>query len=295
LKLNLKGRRVLVTGGSQGLGLSIAKGLVSEGADVAIVARSKEMLESAELELSRDAINGQKILARPCDISSETDVQSIIGEVTSYFDGLDVLINNASVFGPMGSLTSVSWQEWIETFNVNLFGTVYMCREALQFLVKSDRGKIINISGGGAATPYPSLSAYATSKAAMIRFTEELAEEVKENDIDVNSIAPGPLDTRFVDTALNAGEAALGTVLYKEILKIRQTGGTPFKFTSDLCNYMASRVSDGITGKQVSARYDNWREFSASVDDLVASPWFTMRRVDDTIAGQKSPLVNFDD
>lgn len=295
MKLNLKGRRVLITGGSQGLGLSIAKGLVSEGADVAIVARSKEILESAELDLSRIAIKEQKIFAMPGDISSETDVQSIIGGVTSYFGGLDVLINNASVFGPMGSLTSVSWKEWIETFNVNLFGTVYMCREALKFLANSERGKIINISGGGAATPYPSLSAYATSKAAMIRFTEELAEEVKENGIDVNSIAPGPLDTRFVDTALSAGEAALGKVLYNEILKIRQTGGTSFKLSSDLCNYMASRLSDGLTGKQISARYDNWKEFSSSVDVLLSSPWFTMRRVDDTIAGQKNPLVTYDD
>jgi len=195
--------------------------------------------------------------------------------------GIDILINNASVFGPMGRLVDMPWDDWVTAITTNLLGTVYACRVAIPHLRRSDRGKIINISGGGAVRALPSLSAYAASKAAVVRFTETLAEELRQDGIDVNSVAPGPLNTRFVDLAIAAGPNRLGDALYAEIMRIRESGGTPFELAADLCVYLASRQSDRVTGNLISARYDSWSTLHERIEELDSSNVYKLRRIDE--------------
>jgi NAD(P)-dependent dehydrogenase (short-subunit alcohol dehydrogenase family) len=270
----------LVTGASQGLGAVIARRFVVDGANVFLTARSGHLLEEVRQSLLPLCAEGQTVAAIPCDVSRTSDVECLIEELVSASARLDILVNNASIFGPMGSLEEVSWEEWVETLNVNLLGTVYACRVAIPHLKRSPRGKIINITGGGAARPLPSLCAYAASKAAVVRFTEELAEEMRPYHVDVNSIAPGPLNTRFVDQAIAAGPERLGQALYDEIIQIRESGGTPFEFGANLCAYLASRQSDGVTGKFISARYDEWASLHERIHELDSTEIYTMRRID---------------
>ncbi len=280
----LNGKTAIVTGASQGLGVEIAKGLLLKGANIIIAARSVDLLNKVRDSLMPLCCKGQSILPIKCDVSITSDVDSLIEQSLSHYGNIDILINNASVFGPMGSLENVSWSEWAETINVNLLGTVYMCRMAIPHLKKSLRSKIINIAGGGAAKPYPSICAYATSKSAIIRFTEELAAELRPHGIDVNAIAPGPLNTRFVDEAIQAGPEKLGKALYEQILLIRESGGTPFEIAANLCVYLASNTSNGVTGKLISARFDDWENLHKNIDYLNNSEVYTLRRIDpDTI------------
>jgi NAD(P)-dependent dehydrogenase (short-subunit alcohol dehydrogenase family) len=278
--MKLQGLSALVTGASQGLGVTIARQFVLNGANVILTARSPDKLKDVRRSLLPLCSPRQIVVATRCDVSQTQEVDALIKTAIAATSRLDILVNNASIFGPMGRLEDVSWSQWVETLNVNFLGTVYVCRAAIPHLKGAPRGKIINVSGGGAARPLPSLSAYAASKAAVVRFTEELAEEMRPYNVDVNSIAPGPLNTRFVDEAIAAGPERLGQALYDEIMRIRSSGGTPFELAANLCAYLASRQSDGVTGKLISARHDDWAKFHERIGELNATELYTMRRID---------------
>src|SRR6185436_7692534 len=122
--------------------------------------------------------------------------------------------NNAGVQGPIGSIEEVDWAEWVRAIEINLFGSVLMCRAVLPYFKSRRAGKILQLSGGGATSPMPRVSAYAASKAAIVRFVETLAEEVRADGIDVNAIAPGAVNTRLLEGVLAAGVDRAGAALY---------------------------------------------------------------------------------
>ena len=135
------------------------------------------------------AVPGLKVIALPTDISREEDVDRLSRAVGEAFPRLDILVNCAGVAGPRGTLQEADWEEWKKAITINLLGTTYMIRAFLPALHRSQRGKIINISGGGATRPLPGLSSYAASKAAVVRLTETLAYELSHRNIDVNAVA----------------------------------------------------------------------------------------------------------
>ena len=169
---------------------------------------------------------------------------------------------------------------------MNLIGTVYCCRGFLPLLRQAKRGKVLIISGGGATKPLPFLSAYAASKAGVVRFAETLAEELKTEGIDVNAIAPGALNTRLLDEVLAAGPQLFGDALYQGLLKQRDNGGTPLSVGAELCSYLASAESDGVTDKLISAQWDPWRRIADFQNELMASDIWTLRRIIPAERGQ---------
>jgi NAD(P)-dependent dehydrogenase (short-subunit alcohol dehydrogenase family) len=194
----------VVTGASQGLGKSIAREFVTEGAHVAICSRDAELIDAASAYLKGLAHPDQIIFGASCDVSVEKNVEKFFHEVRSRLGPVNVLVNNAGVYGPKGESEKVDLQEWVRAIEINLYGTFLPCRFAIRQMKELRRGKIINLSGGGATAPLPRLSAYAASKAAVVRLTETLAEELREFSIDVNAIAPGALNTRLLEEILNA-------------------------------------------------------------------------------------------
>jgi 3-oxoacyl-[acyl-carrier protein] reductase len=170
-------------------------------------------------------------------------------------------------------------EDWIQTLIVNLIGTVLCCKAVLPGMIDRRHGKIINLSGGGATTPRPNFSAYAASKAAVVRFTETLAEEVKKFNIQVNAIAPGAINTKMLDEVLTAGEAA-GEATIAQARKQKETGGDSLEAAVTLVVFLASDESNTLTGKLISAQHDPWREWSGKADELNATPLYTIRRLD---------------
>jgi NAD(P)-dependent dehydrogenase (short-subunit alcohol dehydrogenase family) len=140
------------------------------------------------------------------------------------------------------------------------------------------RGKIIQLSGGGATSPLPGLSAYAASKAAVIRFIETLSIELKPHRVDVNAIAPGALNTRMLREVIEAGPERVGEDFHQRGLEQLRSGGTPLERGAELAVWLASVASDGITGKLLSAVWDPWRELAKYRKDL-DSDVYTLRRV----------------
>ena len=275
----LEGRAAIVTGGSHGLGLEIARRFVASGARVLICARDSSALDRARVELESIASDPGSIEAAAVDVALPEAVEGMVARALERFSRIDVLVNNAGVYGPKGPIEDVAWDEWDQAIRVNLLGSVLCCRAVLPNFRANGYGKIIQLSGGGATSPLPRLSAYAASKAAVVRFAETLAEEVRGTGIDVNAVAPGALNTRLLDEVLDAGPELVGDSFYERALEQRSSGGTPLELAARLAVFLASADSDGITGKLISAPWDPWTELAAHADALRETDVYTLRRI----------------
>jgi NAD(P)-dependent dehydrogenase (short-subunit alcohol dehydrogenase family) len=285
--MKLAGRNALITGANQGLGCAIARAYLEAGASVLLCARNAALLKEAQSELEAIAQPGQQVLAQPADVSKADQTEALVQAALDAFGRLDILVNNAGIYGPKGLLEEVDWTEWTQAIEINLYGTILMCRVALPHFKANGYGKIINLSGGGATNPLPRLSAYAASKAAVVRMTETLSEEVQGSGIDVNAVAPGALNTRLLDEVLAAGPEKVGQAFYERMLKLKAEGGTPLEKGAALCVYLASAASDGITGKLISAVWDPWADLAAYRAELNHSDIYTLRRIVPEDRGQK--------
>ncbi len=275
----LAGKKAIITGANQGLGFEIAKKYVQAGADVMLCARSATLLDAARAELEVMATPGQKIVANVADVASEADVQALVANTLKALGGCHILVNNAGVYGPKGEIESLDWAEWVKTIEINVYGSILMCRALLPHFKAQRYGKVIQLSGGGATNPLPRISAYAVSKAAIVRFAETLAEEVRGIGIDVNAIAPGALNTRMLDEILQAGPEKVGQAFYDRSLQQKESGGAPLDKGADLALFLASAASDGITAKLISAVWDDWEHWPDHLDELSSSDAYTLRRI----------------
>jgi len=209
------------------------------------------------------------------------DVLQLVQKSIEKFGRIDILVNAAGVYGPIGRAWEINADEWMHTFSVNLFGCFLLCQAVLPHMIRTGGGKVINFSGGGATSPLPRFSAYGVSKAAVVRLTETLAEEVKEFNIQVNAIAPGAVDTKLQDSVLAAGEKA-GDLLQR-IRRLRETGegGTPREVPAELAVFLASVDSGNLTGRLISAPNDKWESWTGQrIAQIMSQPWLTLRRMD---------------
>lgn len=284
--MKLKGRNAIITGGSQGLGKTIAEHFIREGARLALCARDEQALQATARELA-GLVPEAKVLARACDVSCEDQVQQLVNDALRELGPIDILVLNAGIYGPMGPTESVNLAAWRRAIDINLFGVLLPCRALIPHFKKANRGKIIILSGGGATNPLPNISAYAASKAAAVRLMETLAEELRDYHVDVNAIAPGALKTRLVDEVLQAGPEKVGETFYAKNKKWAEEGATPLELGAGLCVYLASPESDGITGKLISAQWDPWNQLHEHRAELAKSDIYCLRRIVPEDRGQK--------
>lgn len=278
-KPSLAGRRVLITGSSRGLGKELARAFLHADADVMLNARREEELRATREELAPLCSRGNRLAAHRADVSRCEQVTGLVEACLQNLGGLDVLVNNAGILGAVGRLDDIDWDQWLGAVEVNLLGTVAMCRAALPHLGRRGRGKIINLSGGGASKARPRFSAYAVSKIGVVGFTETLAAEVRDRGIDVNAVAPGALGTTMLEEVINAGPDTVGTAEYENAQRVLDGGGASPQEAAALVLWLASTDSDGISGKLISAVWDPWRTFADQRQKLAESEIYTLRRV----------------
>lgn len=279
--MNLYGKTALITGSTRGFGYAVAHKFIEEGASVVVHGRNKDQVNDAMDKLHDQRISGGKryILGVAVDLTMPNGAECLVNKSIQHFRKIDILVNNAGIYGAKGSVDTVNVDDWINTINTNLISVFKMCHYMIPHMKQNNYGKIINLSGGGSTAPLPNISAYATSKAAVVRLTETIAMECKDFHIDVNAIAPGALNTRLLDEILEAGESVVGKPFYEKALKQKASGGTPLELGADLCAYLASDVSNGITGKLISAQWDKWNNLHKVKDELMASDVYTLKRI----------------
>jgi 3-oxoacyl-[acyl-carrier protein] reductase len=282
--MKLSGTNAIITGASQGLGKAIAEQFLREGASVVLCARDAAMLAATRDELSA---SGGRVLAKACDVSDEDQVAGLVAFAVQELGSIHVLVSNAGVYGPMGPTEEIDLGEWKRAVEINLYGTLLPCRALIPHFKQMGRGKIVVISGGGATNPLPNISAYAASKAAVVRLMETLAEELRPHHIDVNAVAPGALKTRLVEQVLAAGPEKVGAAFFAKNKKWAEEGATPLELAAELCAYLASGESNGITGKLISALWDSWRRLHEHREELAASDIYCLRRIVPEDRGRK--------
>lgn len=274
--MKLKNKIAIITGGSGGIGFKIAEAYLREGARVLISARREDELVKAVRELKTFS---PEVTHQTADVSINEDCLALVSKTLSVFGSVDILVNAAGIYGPIGPSIGVDIKHWKQTYEVNVFGTFQMIQAVLPKMIKRKAGKIINFSGGGDG-PLPNFSAYNSSKGAIVRLTETIAAEVKDYNINTNCIAPGPVNTKFLEEALSAGESRVGKERYKNLLKQKEDGGVPPEKAAALCLFLASSDSDGLTGKFLSAVWDKYSDWTKEeVLKISRSDAFTLRRV----------------
>ena len=276
---DLAGRHILLTGASRGLGESIARAMWQLGAHLFLVARSERSLSHLKDELIRESKGGQTIEVFPVDLADCKAPEAILARAQKSWKRLDVLINNAAIQGPIGKLWENPWDEWKMTIDINLLAPVALCRAVLPWMMEFKKGKIVNLSGGGATAPRPSFSAYGTAKAALVRFSETLAQELHDQNIQVNCVAPGAMKTKMTETIKEAGPAKAGPREYKAALDSLSREESPPLRAVELCCFLASPASDFMSGRLISAVWDPWEKLPVYQKELQESDIYTLRRI----------------
>jgi NAD(P)-dependent dehydrogenase (short-subunit alcohol dehydrogenase family) len=267
-KRRLEGRLVLVTGGSRGIGLESARALAERGARLVLVARAAAALEDATASLPG---GGHRWLA--FDVRDEDAWRWHFEDL----DELAGLVTAAAVLEPVGVIGSYSPAVFRRTLETNLLGTqlaIHSCLPAL----RAGGGSIVTLGGGGATSPLPRFDAYASSKAAVARLTENLASALAPDGIRVNCVAPGFVTTGLHEATLAAGPAVAGIDYYERTRQEISRGGFPASEAAELVCLLLEGVS--FTGKLVSAQWDPWRDHQFH-ERLATDPAFaTVRRID---------------
>jgi len=281
--MKLKSKIIIVTGGNSGIGLEISKKIVSEGGTVIICARDKNNLISSIKELEKLSNISQYYYQ--LDVSKLEEVKLFSNWVKKEFDEIHGLVNCAGSHGPIGKTTQIDLIDFLNTINTNLMGVIYMCTTFSELFSSKYKKKIINFSGGGATKSFPNYSAYATSKVAVVRFTENLAIELLDDNFEVNCVAPGFVSTKIHQSTLDAGPDLAGENFYNT-QKMLEDSVSPF-LAADLTSFLLSEDSNGITGKLISANWDPWKDKSFQNLLKTDKDFATIRRIDNKIYYKK--------
>jgi 3-oxoacyl-[acyl-carrier protein] reductase len=268
---NVKDKGILITGAGRGIGKRLAIGFAGHGARVALLARSKAELDLANLEIEHAGGVSLRIRA---DVRDYEEVAAAVDRMRTHYGRLDVLVCAAALQGPIGPMLENSVKAWSETVETNLLGVIHSVRAALPHMLDKRSGKIIVLGGRGAGDPRPFFSAYAATKAAVTRFVETVAEEIRDHNVQINVMSPGRTYTHMTDEILRAGDKA-GTKEHDEAMNVRITGGVAPEKQIELALFLASEDSNHVSGKFIHVN-DDWKRLEHAA---VGREMYTLRRI----------------
>lgn len=271
--LDLGDRRILISGGSRGIGRAIAELLTREGATVVIVARDGERAQAAAAELPG---SGHTTLAFDVGDREAWARASRAGAL----EGVDGVVTAAAALAPVGPVGSYAPEAFWETMRVNVLGTLLAVHSCLHTL-EAAGGAVVTFAGGGATSPQPSYDAYATSKAAVVRLSENLATELADRGVRVNSVSPGFVATGIHAATLQAGPELAGEAYFASTERRLEGDATPASRAAELTSFLLSDAARGITGKLISAPWDPWEDPSFQRRLREECDLATLRRIDD--------------
>ena len=278
----LKNKTAIITGGVRGIGFAITEELIKNGAKVVICSRTKSDLQKAILALNQ---NGKVAYGIVVDVSKFKDCEKLIKFAKNKLGSIDILVNNAGIFGPIGLLETNNPKAWQQALSVNILGAVYCSMLVLPYMKKQGSGKIINLAGAGVGgiKTLPRFSTYYTSKTAVVAFTENLASELEENNIQVNAISPGAVASDLTLSLLKLDESLVGEAMFKTSQKLKKDGGTSPKLAGQLVVFLSSNESNHISGRLLSTKWDKIENLKKQLKNNL----YKLRRIDQELFYEK--------
>lgn len=269
-----KVRRIVITGASSGIGAALTAALAQDGHRLLVAARRRDRL----VEVTQ---GGRLAAYAVVDVADEAQVTALFAEARDRFGALDAVIACAGAYSPIGRFDEVSSSDWLASVTANLFGTYLTIKHAVPLLRAGGSPRVVTFGGGGAFNPLPQYSAYAVSKAGVVRLTETIAQELAPSGIAVNAVAPGFVRTEIHDATLAAGPERAGTDFFEMTRSKLEKGGVPIEVPVDCVRFLLSDRAAGLTGKTLSASFDPWTEpeFTDNVADINRSDLYTMQRI----------------
>ena len=251
----LRDKVAVVTGAAKGLGGAITDVLACDGAQIVLAGRDLEALEAHAAQLHAEHPERENLVAT-CDVTSEDDVQALIGAAVERFGGLDILVNTAGVIGPIETpAQDVSVDDFRAVLDVNVLGTFLPCKFAIPHLIERGGGRIVNIAGTSGLRGYRNRVSYSSSKWAVRGLTRTLALELGPHDITVNTICPNVTHGERMTKIVNEKARRLGRTpedVYAEFTA--QTALGRFIEDSDIAHAVRFLVSAGarnVTGHDI--------------------------------------------
>jgi NAD(P)-dependent dehydrogenase (short-subunit alcohol dehydrogenase family) len=248
--VRLEGQVALVTGAGRGVGRAIALALSDAGAAVALCARSQDEVSGVAGQI---AGRGRRALAVRCDVTDRQEVQSMAAAVQEAIGPVDLLVNNAGQFGPVGPLAATDPDEWWQALEVNLRGPLYCARAVLPGMLARGHGRIVNVSSGVGFAAIPMLSAYVVSKTAVYRLSENLAAETRGHGVMVFAIDPGLVRTAISESALSCGQPSIEQWFTDAFASQRDVSP---ESAAALVVYLASGAADVLSGRNIDVSGD---------------------------------------
>jgi NAD(P)-dependent dehydrogenase (short-subunit alcohol dehydrogenase family) len=245
----------LITGAGRGIGKRIAIGFAKAGMRVGLLGRSQAELDLTKLEIEHAGGNAHRFRA---DVREYDQVSAAVDRFSDMSGNVHVLVANAAVLGPIGPFADHKPRDWKEVFETNVVGVMNACRKVLPQMIQARSGKIIVIADSSSSSPRPNFAPYSASKAAVVRLVESVAEEVRDQNVQVNCFSPGGAYTSMTDEILEA-DARAGWVEVEEAEQIRLTGGVPAERQIQMALFLASERSNHLTGKLIDVT-DDWKK-----------------------------------
>lgn len=270
LPVCLDGQVALVTGAGRGIGRAIALALSQAGAAVAVCARSMDELTGVTREIAHR--KGHAAAVR-CDVLRRHEVEDMVARVEAALGPVDLLVNNAGRFGPIGPIAAVDPDDWWQALEVNLRGPLYCARAVLPGMLARGHGRIINVSTTAGFAAAPMISAYAVSKAALYRLSENLAAETRGHGVAVFTIIPGLVRTAMSESALSCGEPSVEQ-WFRGAFASREDVSAESAAT--VVAYLASGAADVLSGRYIVAT-DDVAQMVARADEIAEHDLYVLR------------------
>jgi len=245
----------LITGAGRGIGKRLAIGFAHAGMHVGLLGRSQSELDVTKLEIEHAGGSAHRFRA---DVRDFEQVSAAVDRLTALYGEIQVVVANAAILGPIGPFVAQRPKDWKEVFDTNVIGVMNACRSVLPQMINKRSGKILVIADNCSFHPRPNFAPYSASKAAVVRFVESLAEEVRDQNVQINCFSPGEAYTTMTDEILEADERA-GTKEVDDAEKTRLTGGVSAEKQIQLALFLASERSNHLTGKLIDVT-DDWKK-----------------------------------
>ena len=244
----LKDKTVIVTGASQGIGEGIAIRMGEEGARVGVFYYTDADAENAEKVVERIKSAGGDGVAKQGDVTKYSDMEKSIGEVNKLWGSIDVLVNNAGAIAAPAPFITTKEEEWEMMINVDYKGVLICTHICAKYMIEQNQGRIINIASDTPRLGETALAVYTGAKGAVIGSTKSLAKELVGNNININCICPGIIDTPIIQFAMSTPEGkqmlehTISTIPMKRLGLNTEIGDAAVFFASDLANYITGQI-----------------------------------------------------